>query len=250
MGFFRLLLNRLIGRDTVVSLEAPGRTLRMSITTRRELRRLREVALEARLLERVSGALRSGDVLYDVGANIGVLTLLLATEPVGREVRIFAAEPEPGNFRQLERNVALNGLEDRVLPHRVALGAADGTTELFVRGGAGEGRHSIVEERGSTRTVQVPLSTLATFAERTGSPPDVVKIDVEGAEGRVLAGMEPLLNAGAVRDVFLELHPKGERDRMPGGEVIGEWMRARGYEEVWAEPRRSGRHCHFHRTDE
>ena len=249
MSLFRLLLSRLVGRDTVVRLEAPGRTLMVSISTRRELRRVREVALEARLLERVSGVLRSGDVVYDVGANVGVLTLLLATEPGGQEVHIVAAEPEPGNFRQLERNVALNGLEDRVFPHRVAFGSSDGTTPLFVRGGPGEGRHSIVEERGSTRTLQVPLSTLAGFAERIGSPPDVVKIDVEGAEGRVLAGMEPLLNVGAVRDLFLELHPKGERDRMPEGEVIGEWMRARGYEEVWAEPRRSGRHCHFHRAD-
>ncbi|TVP57148.1 MAG: hypothetical protein EA351_06330, partial [Gemmatimonadales bacterium] len=72
-------------------------------------------------------------------------------------------------------------------------------------------------------------------------------------EGQVLAGMASLIEERRPREIFLELHPKGDEDHMPavvapeGGPAptIDEWLTARGYELAWADPRGSGEHRHY-----
>jgi FkbM family methyltransferase len=229
----RFLFDRLRGRETVVGVRLLGRPFRVAIASPRELRRVRSLAGEAELLGRMCEHLLPGDTVYDVGANVGLMSLVLGSRPLAPAVRVHSFEPEPANFRQLGRNIELNGLADRVVPHRLALGAVDGEGELFVRGGPGEGRHSLASSTGSTGSIRVPLVTLASFARSVGDPPDFLKIDVEGAEGQVLAGMTPLLDQGRPRELFIEIHPKGDGDRMPGGGTIADWLVDRGYAKVW-----------------
>jgi hypothetical protein len=71
--------------------------------------------------------------------------------------------------------------------------------------------------------------------------PDLIKIDVEGAEGHVLAGMEDLIKTHKKpRSIFLEIHNKGDEDRMPDGGSIDNWLSDLGYELKWEQKRRSG----------
>lgn len=247
MDTIRLLLDRMRGRETVLELDLLGIPMRLAVAARREIRRAREISEESALLDRMFESLTDRDVVYDIGANIGLIAMLLARNPHGRDVRVHAFEPEPRNFRQLERNLSLNELCDRVTPHALALGSEPGEIDLFVRGGPGEGRHSTVESRGSTGSIQVPVTTAAAFSRANCAPPDVVKIDVEGAEGRVLAGLQPLFDDARPRDIFFELHPKGERDRMPEGESIHGWLEQHGYVLRWDHVRGAGRHCHYRR---
>ena len=195
MDTLRLLINGLLGRETVLETEILGQPLKLVITARRELRRARKMWHETALVERMRATLVEGDVLYDIGANIGLISLLMGLHPQGRRVRIHGFEPEPLNFEHLERNIDVNGLADRVSAHRTALGARDGEVDLFVRGSAGEGRHSIAEERGSTASIRVPLRTATRFAAESGDSPTMIKIDVEGAEGQVLAGFDEMMRS-------------------------------------------------------
>ncbi|MEX2529118.1 MAG: FkbM family methyltransferase [Gemmatimonadota bacterium] len=218
MDTLRFLLNRLLGRDTVLTVAPLGEpSLRLAIAGRREIKRAHEVEKEGPLLKRMFAHLQEGDVIWDIGANIGVISLLLARHGAGTTACIHAFEPEPRNFRQLSRNLELNGLSDRITPHQLALGDGEGKVELFVRGGPGEGRHSIATTKGSTSSIRVPIMRGASFAAAHDAWPTLVKLDVEGAEGQVLAGMDGLLAERPPRDIFLEIHPKGDGDRMPGG---------------------------------
>lgn len=245
MSYVRFFINRLLRRDTVLACEFQGHPFRLSVAARREIRRAKELNHETALIERILAHLQEGDILYDVGANIGVISLLTALHPSGASSRIHAFEPEPRNFNQLSRNIGLNGLSDRVVPHPLALGASAGEAELYVRGTAGEGRHSMAEARGSTGSIRIPVSTAAAFARESGEPPDIVKIDVEGAEGQVLSGMADLLRERKPRELFMEIHPKGDGDRMPDGGRIHDWLTALGYTLAWDHQRRSGQHRHY-----
>jgi hypothetical protein len=122
---------------------------------------------------------------------------------------------------------------------------SEGEVQLFIRGTAGEGRHSIAEEKGSTDSISVPLKTATGFARDTGDLPNIVKIDVEGAEGQVISGFEGLIGEHPPRDFFMEIHSKGDGDKMPSGETIDAWLNEHGYELVWSVGRRSGEHRHY-----
>ena len=241
----RLLVNRMRSKNTILEVELLGVPLRLAVEARQEIRRARSISTEAALVERMLESLSPGDVIYDVGANIGLIGLLLARHPRGIDTRVHCFEPEPKNFGQLERNVQENGLASRVFPHRVALAERGGELDLFVRGGPGEGRHSTVAAKGSTRSIRISAETASAFAASIGEPPDLVKIDVEGAEGRVLSGMADLLRDHRAREIFMELHPKGDRDRMPDGTPIQTWLGERGYELAWETERGHARHCHY-----
>ncbi len=223
-----------------------GRSARFSIQGWEELRQARPGPAELAVLRRIVDHLEPGDVVYDVGANIGFVSLVVAAHLDGPSASVHCFEPEPRNFESLVRNIGLNGPEGRVVPHRLALGSEAGEAELFVRGGPGEGRHSTVSPGRSDRSIRVPISTVSEVVDQLAPAPNVLKIDVEGGEGRVLAGMGPWLDGGGrLREIFLEIHPRGEADRMPKGEPIDEWLAGRGFSAVWEGKEGSRLHRHY-----
>jgi FkbM family methyltransferase len=122
-------------------------------------------------------------VFVDVGANVGLFSLYVAaTAPAAR---ILAIEPEPGNFARLAFNIAANpGLP--IVPLPLALGDAEGTAEIVLnardRGGT---RLAANGTQGRGVAVRCrPLVAVVTEAGLTGI--DALKIDVEGAEDKVL----------------------------------------------------------------
>lgn len=247
MDSLRLIVNKMLGRETVLEVDLLGTPLRLAIEARREIRRVRSISKEAALVERMFEFLSNEDVVYDIGANIGLIGLLLARHSEGRASHVHCFEPEPRNFNQLQRNIAENGLTERVSAHQVALAERAGELELFIRGGPGEGRHSTVVPEGSTGSIRVRAETASAFAASVGERPDLVKIDVEGAEGRVLAGMTSLLrdHGHGPREIFMELHDKGDRDLMPDGTPIRAWLAEHGYALAWEFERGQSRHCHY-----
>lgn len=176
------------------------------------------------------GLLSPGDVVYDVGANIGWYSLLAARR-VGPQGSVVAFEPSLQNALYAHQNAIANGLANMtVVP--AALTDEDGWL-AFLDKGSLEGRlekddseaqaqrRAQRELRVRGRTI-VPVARLDSWLERTGSrPPNVVKIDVEGAEVGVLRGMRETL-ASAAPTLIVELH--GTRE-----EVADELDRA-GYE--------------------
>ena len=147
-----------------------------------------------------------GMVVIDVGAHVGYYTLLAAKQ-VGPTGKVYAFEPEPVNHGLLLRNVELNGY-DNVVVVKSAVSDDAGSTTLYLTG-LDNGRHSVYQhnlpENGS---VEVPTTKIDDFLELQGWPSvDLIKIDVEGAELDVLAGMERLLRESKGIRLILEFNP-------------------------------------------
>ena len=155
--------------------------------------------------------IQPGDVAIDVGANVGLFTLLLAYE-VWERGRVIAYEPSPLNLQLLRDNVAMNWLDDRVEIVPKAAAARPGRVELLAPqrfhglasiqplDAALVSRHRI-DDVERIEVDAEPLDRHVGRFERI----DLVKIDVEGAEAQVFAGMANLLESGVVRRVCFEM---------------------------------------------
>src|SRR2546423_5415633 len=101
-------------------LDYDGAEILVGVTSRAEiLSRLRPCAKEPWTVRWLERNLREGDVLYDVGANIGAYSLI--ADALGRGARVVAIEPAYANYAALCDNVLLNGRGDRIVPLPVAL---------------------------------------------------------------------------------------------------------------------------------
>jgi len=140
--------------------------------------------------------------VFDVGANYGIHTLLMAR--LASHGRVYAFEPVPLIFAELQSNVALNGFKN-VRCVRVAISDRVGPSE-FVEGHHAGAGHLVQSNTSATRTLSVPTTTLDDFISGEGNqPPSLVKVDVEGAESKVLLGASRTLSE--VRPVILlDLH--------------------------------------------
>jgi FkbM family methyltransferase len=153
--------------------------------------------------------LREHDVFWDVGASFGLYTVIAAGK-ISRPGAVVAFEPEPRMRALLERNLRLNGIGS-VSVRSTALGDRDGVTELFRAANPNTGTSSLAPRRDyrlRKKGIPVDVRRGDTLAGVEGSPtPTCLKIDVEGGEGRVLAGMGNLLRNGRLRSLFCEVHP-------------------------------------------
>jgi FkbM family methyltransferase len=162
---------------------------------------------EPELLQAIGDLVARGTTVYDVGANIGYTSILLA-RCVGPHGRVLAFEPLPENQERLRHHVALNGLEDRVTLVPCAVGEKEGSASFLVHvsGGMGkvEGSHGRTE--GYLRRITVETVDLDTFVYARGQPvPSLIKMDIEGGEAFAFPGMQRLLRE-ARPIVLVELH--------------------------------------------
>jgi FkbM family methyltransferase len=127
--------------------------------------------------------LRSGDAVVDVGANIGLATLV-AAKIVGPTGRIIAVEPHPRTFEYLRDNVQLNGLTDVVWLYCAALGEREGQHRIVEFPGDDSQNHLGVGGQSGIRVAVVPLDGLLP----PEGPTALLKLDVEGYEKFVLDG--------------------------------------------------------------
>jgi FkbM family methyltransferase len=149
--------------------------------------------------------LRPGHTFVDVGANWGYFALIGA-ERVGPAGRVLALEPDARMYDLLRANLERNRLH-WALPLPAAAAEGAGTARLAVwPDGTGNRGVSSLELDGTGVEVQtVALDSL--LDEHGLDRVDLVKIDVEGAEARVLRGMTDGLSRGRYRRILLELHP-------------------------------------------
>jgi FkbM family methyltransferase len=158
-------------------------------------------------------AVRPGDCVIDVGANVGQMTLE-AAHLVGPTGKVLAVEPGPGNLALLRRHVGANGFADRVEIIPAACTAADGgEVELSLVGASPDvinSGHTIrttaLDGRGYAAAVRVPAVSVDGLCRERGARPVAIKIDVEGAELEVLKGCEQTLRA-CRPSVWFAFHP-------------------------------------------
>lgn len=142
------------------------------------------------------------DVVVDVGAFIGLYTIALAKR-VGPEGSVVAFEPDPASFKWLQRHITLNRVQDRVRLIRAAVGDHAGKTS-FVEGMDSQ---SHVTRETQANGQQVSITTLD--EEFPAQRVNLLKVDVEGFEEKVLAGGIRLLKDSARCPfiIYIEVHP-------------------------------------------
>jgi FkbM family methyltransferase len=165
---------------------------------------------ERSVQEALARIVKPGDVVYDLGANVGFFTLVCA-RLVGPGGAVYAFEPMPANVATLRHNVAINGLENVHVVECAASSSTGSATLLISHWSAfhrleGKDQFRSEQEFKDTGRMTVPTITIDDFVDRDGvSPPTLVKIDVEGAELAVLQGMARTLDR--LQPVLLcELH--------------------------------------------
>lgn len=222
-----------------------GQTVTFSVHDRFDVRSIDTFPrTEGILIERIRAALRPHDTVFDVGANIGAMSLLLAAA-APPSVALHAFEPNPDTARRARANAALNP-RLAVTVHELALGHENGNTCLYTNA-QHSGQDSLVHDpSGRARHVRIQVERGDDFARRLGIRPSVVKIDVEGAEMDVLFGMEQLLR-GSVRELFVEIHPGLLRIAHRSEDELVRWLDSRGFRPTWRQPRQSEIHAHFRR---
>jgi len=167
------------------------------------------------ILERLAKAVPPDPVILDIGANIGVFTLLFA-RAAGPRGLVHAFEPQRVMFHMLAGSMALNSI-DNVHCHYLAVGAAPGTARLprlNYRSDAGFGSVELNREHQSDAKQQamggifdeVPMTSIDALALPRV---DLMKIDVEGMEGEVLAGAMQTIRTHRPL-IYLE-HLKGDK---------------------------------------
>jgi len=158
---------------------------------------------ERRELELIARVVGAGMVAVDVGANIGCHTLTLA-RAVGATGRVHALEPDPRNFRLLERAVREAGLT-QVRLHQAAASDRAGQMTLYLAA-ANRGDHRLVAAEEARERVVVaarPLDDLLASEPRV----DFLKIDVQGSEVVVLRGLRETLARNPGLTMLCELSP-------------------------------------------
>lgn len=143
--------------------------------------------------EEMAGLLKPGDVFYDVGANIGFFSVIGA-KLVGTQGQVYAFEPVPENIRILSHNLDMNHFTHvTVIPKAVSSATGGGELLLAIHpgGSALTSGDAPVDLKGSMPIELVSIDDL--IFERSFKPPNVIKIDVEGAEAEVLAGLRRTL---------------------------------------------------------
>lgn len=137
--------------------------------------------------------LRAGDLMLDIGANVGSYTVL-AAKVAG--ARVAAFEPARETLPRLRANIAANQISDLVTVHECALGDRDGQVEFSV------GLDCVNRVGAPGETVSVPLRRLDSVAGDLA--PVMIKIDVEGFEPQLFAGAEKTLAKPTLRLIETE----------------------------------------------
>jgi len=174
---------------------------------------------------------KHGDIFVDVGANVGFYSLLLHRN-FGK---VIAVEPHPTNMRVLMKNIRCMHAEN-ITCVQMAVSERDGDTVRFYPG-SHDGAHSLL--RGSSITeqqyLQVKTVTLSGLL-RDIRKVDLIKVDVEGAEWKVLEGSMSVIDR--IESWVIELHdPESKKD-------LEQFMENGGFSSKWLD----GRHIYAWRS--
>ena len=184
---------------------APGITMRLDLANGQQ-RQMYMGCFNLALQRVVKGLLPPGGVLVDIGANVGFFSLLGATV-VGPSGRVFAVEPYPPNFSILQEHIALNHFTN-VHAHPIAVSDQPGSLRLYAPPPDAHREFNVsIVNSPSAAAFDVPAKTLdQCLAEWGVSSIDLMKVDVEGAEAKVLGGGGQALKEGIVKNLACEIN--------------------------------------------
>lgn len=224
-------------KDGILPVELAGIKARFYVRTPDELRILESAGGaggEGQVVAQVLAFLKPGDVVFDIGANVGLYTVLLS-KTVRDSGRVISFEPDPRNCEHLQDNLKLNEALN-VKWYRKALGERTGSASLFTGSVIGGG--SLVSQQGgghSEQVVELAQGDELVTGEKLPVP-RAVKIDVEGYENSVIQGLRHTLSDPACEMICCEIHPS----MLPSGvtpEAVLSLVDSLGFKQIQQFPR-------------
>ena len=213
-------------------METERGTLRFHITNRQTLKcPIEFAAYEPDTLKWING-FPEGTVFWDIGANIGLLSLYAAARP---DIRILAFEPAASTYAVLVKNIEINRMGDRLSAYCLALSDETKCGSLNMASTeAGSFLHAFEDDTNvHEETIDIAFAqpcigfTIDDFIRLFNPPmPSHVKIDVDSTESQIIEGGKGLLSGDGVQSVYIEMEGPLNRDR--NQRIIGQ-MEGLGY---------------------
>jgi len=192
-------------------------------------------AYEMRVCATLGEAVRPGDVVWDVGANVGVYSELFC-QWVGKDGRVVAFEPWAESCQRIRER-----LPDCpwLSVENVALGETD-ATGVLIAGAESTENHLATEADPDNRAVGSAIVAIFrgdTLRHRLGHVPNVIKVDVEGFEVEVLAGIDQLLGEAELRSLMIEVHfaKLERRGKLTAPSGIENLLDSKGFRTRWVD---------------
>ena len=184
--------------------------IRLRVLTKTETFRLRACAKEPFTIDWIHSHIGAGEVLYDIGANVGVYSLVAAKKP-GGGARVFSFEPSYATMASLCANIVLNDAASLITPMPIALSDRTAVDVFSLRElEPGAARHALgdAQPEDGPAVYRQPIMTfrLDDLIEQFRlPPPNHIKLDVDGGELAVLAGASRTLASPSLRSMLVEV---------------------------------------------
>ena len=149
--------------------------------------------------------IKKGDIVIDVGANIGYYTLNFA-KLVGESGHVFAFEPDPSNFELLSKNIKENNYNNVTLIQK-AVSNENSKIRLYISK-RNLASHRIFDAEDKRNSIDVDVITLDEYFKKIEKPIKLIKMDVEGAEGASLLGTKKIIDNSDELVIMMEYFPK------------------------------------------
>ncbi len=205
----------------------PGKGLWIHLNPRYEMEYI-EGEYEAPVEQVLLSNLRPGSVFYDVGAHIGVFSLIAARN-LGSHGSVLVFEPDPSNVRRIKEHASRNHLDAiRIIPKAVCSSVGRLRFQrASVQSSMNRGVLADDDSAIGESTIEVETTTLDAVGQDYVLP-SLIKIDVEGFEAAVLRGSEGIFRSAKPLLVCEIHHEQASSD-------VTRWLRARGYTFHWLE---------------
>lgn len=181
---------------------------------------------------------QQSEKIFDMGCNIGYMSLLAAIQK--KNTDIVLVDPNPEALAKAAQNMIINGFGVKSKFISAFIGDKDGEKIDFYTVGAGEAG-SMYSSHAETATAvgsyyKVEKLTIDTLVEKTGLIPDLIKIDVEGAESLALLGATKVAAKQTVK-IFVEMHAPKELPMKQNAELIMNWCLSHQYKPYYLKER-------------
>jgi FkbM family methyltransferase len=162
--------------------------------------------------------IQNGTSLLDIGANVGMYTMMAA---VTKDIKVYSIEPENNNYFILCHNILLNKVSDRVLAFNAGALDYNGYSVLNINNndGFGGALHSVEEELDDKLNTLKPIHKqglhvmrIDSFVEKMNIQPEYIKIDVDGLEHRVVEGALKTIKNAKTIIIELDLNLQKHKD--------------------------------------
>jgi len=183
-------------------------------------------AHELKWWERLIHEVKEGDTIVDIGAYIGLLTIMMAKK-IGNTGKVIAFEPNPHNLALLKKNIKLNEVDEQTEVYDIALSAGNQPLTLTDEGPISHIIASTIPYNAGFFTVKSKsLDEIFHNGEI-----DILKIDTEGYEVNVFSGAKNLLKRkeGYPRFIFIECHPYMWKEFGVIGKTLETLLQQSGY---------------------